>query len=76
VPVGTTDFSSFIADSKAKGAQLLAGQIASADGAALWKQLKSMGFHPKAAFLARASDADDYWWQSLGSLTQDTLSEG
>ncbi|HEX6453085.1 MAG TPA: ABC transporter substrate-binding protein [Trebonia sp.] len=73
VPVGTTDFSSFIADSKAKGAQLLAGQIASAGGVALWKQLKSSGLHPRAAFLAKASDAS-YWWQSLGSLAQGTLS--
>ena len=74
-PVGTTDFSSFIADAKAKGAQLLAGQLAPADGVALWKQVKSLGFRPKAAFLATASDAD-YWWQSLGSLAQGTLSEG
>ena len=34
-PVGTTDFSSFIADAKANGAQLVAGQLAPADGAAL-----------------------------------------
>ena len=74
-PVGTTDFSSFIADAKANGAQLLAGQMAPADGVALWKQLKSSGFRPKAAFLAKASDADS-WWQSLGSLAQGTLSEG
>jgi branched-chain amino acid transport system substrate-binding protein len=74
-PVGTTDFSSFIADAKAKGAQLLAGQIAPAGGVALWKQLKSSGIHPKAAFLATASDADS-WWQSLGSLAQGTLSGG
>ena len=74
-PVGTTDFSSFIADAKADGAQLLAGQMAPADGVALWKQLKSFGFRPKAAFLAKASDADS-WWQSLGSLAQGTLSDG
>jgi branched-chain amino acid transport system substrate-binding protein len=74
-PVGTTDFSSFIADAKAKGAQLLAGQIVPADGVALWKQLKSSGLRPQAAFLANASDAD-YWWQSLGSVAQGTLSEG
>jgi branched-chain amino acid transport system substrate-binding protein len=72
---GTTDFSSFIADAKATGAQLLAGQMTPADGIALWKQLKSSGFHPKAAFLADAPDTE-YWWQSLGSLAQDTLSEG
>jgi branched-chain amino acid transport system substrate-binding protein len=75
VPVGTTDFASFIADAKANGAQLLAGQLDLADGVALWKQVKSFGFRPQAAFLADASDADS-WWQSLGSLAQGTLSEG
>jgi branched-chain amino acid transport system substrate-binding protein len=74
-PVAETDFSSFIADAKAKGAQLLAGQVDPADGVALWKQLGSSSFRPKAAFLAKASDAGS-WWQSLGSLAQDTLSEG
>jgi branched-chain amino acid transport system substrate-binding protein len=74
-PVGTTDFSSFIADAKATGAQLLAGQMAPTDGVALWKQLKSLNFHPEAAFVADASDAS-YWWRSLGSSAQDTLSEG
>jgi branched-chain amino acid transport system substrate-binding protein len=72
---GTTDLSSFIADAKATGAQLLAGQMAPADGVTLWKQLKSLGFHPKAAFLADAPDTG-YWWRSLGSLAQGTLSEG
>ena len=74
-PVGTTNFSSFTAAAKAAGAQLLAGQMAPADGVALWKQLKSAGFHPTAAFLAQASDAES-WWQSLGGGAQDTLSEG
>jgi branched-chain amino acid transport system substrate-binding protein len=74
-PAGTTDFSSFIVAAKASGAQLLAGQMDQADGVALWTQVKSLGFRPKAAFLATASDADS-WWQSLGSLAQDTLSEG
>jgi branched-chain amino acid transport system substrate-binding protein len=74
-PVGTTDFSSFVADAKAKGAQLLAGQVNPGDGVALWKQVTSRGFRPKAAFLAKASDAGS-WWQSLGRLAQGTLSDG
>jgi branched-chain amino acid transport system substrate-binding protein len=74
-PVGTNDFSSFIADAKAKGAQLVAGQLAAADGAALLKQLASSGFRPKAAFLAGTSDAG-YQPPSLGRLAPDTLSAG
>jgi branched-chain amino acid transport system substrate-binding protein len=74
-PVGTADYSSFIADAKARGAQLLAGQMTAADGVALWKQLKSSAFHPQAAFLANGSNTD-HWWQSLGTIAQDSLSEG
>jgi len=74
-PAGARSFSSFIADAKATGAQLLAGQMDQPDGLALWKQLTSSGFRPKAAFLARASDAGS-WWQSLGQRAQDTLSDG
>ena len=74
-PVGTTDFSSLIADAKANGAQLVAGQLAPADGAALLKQLTSSGFRPKAAFLAGTSDAG-YQPTSLGRLATGTLSAG
>ncbi|MCW2935358.1 MAG: hypothetical protein JWM19_6320, partial [Actinomycetia bacterium] len=74
-PAGTTNFSSFIADAKAKGAQLVAGQMDQPDGVALWKRLKPSALDPKAAFLATAADAGS-WWQSLGSLGQDTLSAG
>jgi branched-chain amino acid transport system substrate-binding protein len=70
---GTADFSSFIADAKANGAQLVAGQLAPADGAALLKQLASSGFRPKAAFLAGTSDAG---YQSPGRLAQGTMSAG
>jgi branched-chain amino acid transport system substrate-binding protein len=73
--VGTKNFSSFIADARAKGAELVAGQLAPADGVTLWKQLKSLAFRPKAAFLIDASDGGSVW-PSLGRLAQDTLSEG
>jgi branched-chain amino acid transport system substrate-binding protein len=74
-PAGTTDFSSFITSARASGAQLMAGQMDQADGVALWKQVESSGFRPESAFLAGASDGES-WWQSLGNLAQDTLSEG
>ncbi|MGA7521142.1 MAG: ABC transporter substrate-binding protein [Acidobacteriaceae bacterium] len=73
--VGTTDFSGFISKAKAAGAQLLAGQLAPADGAALLRQLTSSGFRPKAAFLAGTSDAG-YQPPSPGRLATGTLSAG
>jgi branched-chain amino acid transport system substrate-binding protein len=74
-PVGTTGFSPFIAAARANGAQLVAGQLAPADGVALRAQLASSGFRPKAAFLAGTSDAG-YQSPSLGRLAQDTLTAG
>ena len=72
-PVGTKDFSLFVADAKAAGAESLAGQLAPADAAALSRQLTSSGFRPKAAFLAPAADAG-YRVQSLGGLVRGSLS--
>jgi branched-chain amino acid transport system substrate-binding protein len=75
VPAGTTDFSPFIGQAKAAGAQLLAGQLDPADSAALLKQLTSSGFRPKGAFLAGTSDGG-YQPPALGHLAQDPLSAG
>jgi branched-chain amino acid transport system substrate-binding protein len=72
-PVGTKDFSSFVADAKAAGAQLLAAQLAPADAAGLAKQLTSSGFRPKAAFLAPTADGG-YAAQSLGGPVRSGLS--
>jgi branched-chain amino acid transport system substrate-binding protein len=74
-PVGTTGFSSFISEAKAAGAQLVAGQLAPADGAALLKQLTSSGFRPTAAFLAGTSAAG-YQPPPLDGLAEDALSAG
>ena len=74
-PVGTTDFTPFIASAKANGAQLVAGQLAPADGVALGKKLAASGFRPKAAFLTGTADAG-YQSPALGSLAHDTLSAG
>jgi branched-chain amino acid transport system substrate-binding protein len=74
-PVGTTDFSPFIAAATANGAELVAGQLAPADGAALAKKLASSGFHPKASFLAGTADAG-YQSPALGPLARDALSAG
>jgi branched-chain amino acid transport system substrate-binding protein len=73
VPVGTTDFSSSIADARAHGAQLVAGELAPADGAALSRQLTSSALHPRATFLAATADAGDSG-QSPGSPAANGLS--
>ncbi len=74
-PVGDDGLLVVHREAKAAGAQLVAGQLAPADGAALVKQLTSSGFRPKAAFLAGTSEAG-YQPPTLGRLAQDTLSAG
>jgi branched-chain amino acid transport system substrate-binding protein len=71
-PVGTTDFSPFIAAAKANGAELVAGQLAPADGAALAKKLASSAFHPKAALLAGSAG---YAPAALGYAVAEVLTD-
>lgn len=74
-PVGTTDHSSFIADAKNKGAELLAGQMIPPDGIALWKQMKALGFKPTLAYVAKASTGIA-WPKALGATAEGTLGQG
>ncbi|QNA76302.1 ABC transporter substrate-binding protein [Streptomyces sp. So13.3] len=71
-PVGTTDFSSFINDAKAKGAGLVAAQMVPPDGIALWKQMKALSFRPAGAYAAKAANGNN-WVKSLGPVAEGTL---
>ena len=73
-PVGTTDFTSFITSAKAKGAQIVVGQMDPPDAVALFKQMKSLGYAPKVAIIAKAADFVS-WVQALGSLAEGSLLE-
>ena len=71
-PVGSTDFSSFIADAKAKGAEVVVAQVIAPDGIALVKQMNAMGFQPKAPVIFKAA-ATSAWPQALGALANGTM---
>jgi branched-chain amino acid transport system substrate-binding protein len=73
-PVGTTDYSAFINDAKAKGADDLIAQMTPADGITLWKQIKALGYAPKMAVAAKAG-VTSAWPQGLGQLAEGSLSE-
>jgi branched-chain amino acid transport system substrate-binding protein len=49
-PVGTTDFSQFIAKAKASEADVMIAQVIPPDAAALWKQMKALKYAPKTAW--------------------------
>jgi branched-chain amino acid transport system substrate-binding protein len=74
-PVGTTDYSVFINDAKAKGADVVLVQMVPPDGIALWKQMRALGYAPKMALAAKAG-VTDAWWQALGPIAEGSLSEG
>jgi branched-chain amino acid transport system substrate-binding protein len=73
-PVGTTDFTSFITTAKAKGAQIVVGQMDPPDAITLFKQMKSLGYAPKIGIVAKAADFVS-WVKALGSIAEGSLLE-
>jgi branched-chain amino acid transport system substrate-binding protein len=71
-PVGTTNFSSQIAAAKAANADVLITQMVPPDAVALWKQMKSLGYHPKIAEGEKGA-ATTTWLQGLGSVGEGVL---
>ncbi len=49
-PVGTTDFSQFVEEAMAADAQIVIAQVIPPDAAALWKQMKALGYQPATAW--------------------------
>jgi len=71
-PVGTTDYSSFIANAKDSGAQVLIAQMLPPDAFALWKQMKAAAYTPKVVFCEKCA-AQGAFQQALGTLADGTL---
>jgi branched-chain amino acid transport system substrate-binding protein len=70
-PVGTTDFSKYIAEAKAKGAQVLIAQMIPPDAIALWKQMKAAKYQPVTAFCEKCSN-NGAWGKALRGLANGT----
>ena len=71
VPVGTTDYSSFINQAKSTQADNLVAQMDGPDCFALWKQMKALGYQPKTAE-ANQCGANPTW-RNLGALGNGAL---
>lgn len=70
--VGTTNFSSQIAAAKAANAQVVIAQMIPPDAMALWKQMKSLNYHPITAEVDKGGSVST-WPQGLGSVAEGTL---
>lgn len=69
-PVGTTDFSQYIREAQTAGADIVIAQMIPPDGAALWKQMKSLQFAPKIAYCEKCSAVG--WPDAVGELSEGT----
>lgn len=69
-PVGTTDFSQYIREAQTAGAEVVIAQMVPPDGAALWKQMKSLQFTPKLAYCEKCSAVG--WPELVGELSEGT----
>jgi branched-chain amino acid transport system substrate-binding protein len=82
-PVGTTDFSQFIQKAKDAHAEVMISQVTPPDAAALWKQMKALGYAPVTAWaekggtvgfpkavgpLAEGASVFGYWSPNNGNV--------
>ena len=74
-PPGTSDFSQYVQQAKASGAQVLLAQMLPPDGIALWKQVHAFGWKPALAACNKCS-ASALFPKDLGPLAQGTLNFG
>src|SRR5262249_35992649 len=74
-PPGTSDFSQYVQQAKASGAQVLLAQMLPPDGIALWKQIAAYGWKPTVAACDKCA-ASSLFAKNLGPLANGTLNFG
>ena len=67
-PVGTTDFSQFVQQAKDADADVMIAQVTPPDAAALWKQMKSLGYAPLTAWAEKGGSVG--FPQAVGPLAE------
>ncbi len=71
-PPDTTDFSSFIAEAKSSGAQLIMAQVIPPAAIALVKQIKSLKYTPQAVAISKGADTAAFP-EALGPISNGTI---
>jgi branched-chain amino acid transport system substrate-binding protein len=74
-PVGTTDYKSFVLQAKSAGADVVIAQMQPPDGIALWKQMKALGYTPKAVFCEKCG-ATAAFVAAVGPASDGTMTAG
>jgi branched-chain amino acid transport system substrate-binding protein len=74
-PVGTTEFGDMIRRAKEADADIVVSQMLPPDAISLWKQMRSLGYKPKAAFFEKGGEPVE-WWQANGEAAQGTMCAG
>jgi len=74
-PVGTNDFGDMIRRAKEASADIVLSQMLPPDAIGLWKQMRALGYKPKAAFFEKGGEPVE-WWQANGQAGQGTMVAG
>jgi branched-chain amino acid transport system substrate-binding protein len=72
VPAGTTDFSEQVRAASAAQAEIVIAKLAQPDAVALWKEMNTAGYVPKAAFCEECAIRSS-WFTTLGPVGAGTM---
>ena len=74
-PVGTTEYGDLIRNAQEAEAEIIIAQMITPDAIALWRQMQSLDYTPKAAFFEKGGEPVA-WWDVLGESAQGTMVAG
>jgi branched-chain amino acid transport system substrate-binding protein len=74
-PVGTTEYGDLIRRAQEGNADAIICQMITPDSIALWRQIKALGYKPKAAFFEKGGEPVE-WWEALGKTANGTMVAG
>jgi len=74
-PVGTTDFGDLIRRAQAAKAEVVITQMITPDAIALWRQMQTLNYRPKAAFIEKGSEPAQ-WATALKDAAQGVMVTG
>lgn len=74
-PVGTTDYGDMIRRAQEAGAEIVIAQMITPDTISLWKQMETLGYKPKAAFLEKGAEPVEFY-EALGKSAEGVMVSG